>query len=119
MITYLAHPVGQDPEERKRNLENVQKWFLYLFEHCPDWALNVPWFIYVMNLDEKHRARAMRDDLRVLDTCKAIVLTGGKISGGMATELGLAQMKGLKVIDLTGFGYEPVDSEELRKALTQ
>ncbi len=108
MIVYLAHPVGFEPAERKKNLENVQKWFLWLI-HNTDWTISVPWFIYVSNLDETYRKRAMRDDLAILDTCDAICLTGGRISDGMATELGLAQAKHLKVYDLTKYGYEPSD----------
>ncbi len=108
MITYIAHPVGSDPVERKKNLENVQKWFLWLIHHT-DWTLNVPWFIYVSNLDETYRKRAMRDDLAILNTCNAIVLVGGRISEGMSEELGLAQAKGLRVFDLTKHGYSPDD----------
>lgn len=106
MLVYLAHPVGSDPEDRKKNLENTRKWFLFLIEHT-DWSLCVPWFIYVDNLDETHRARAMRDDLVNLERCDAICLTGGRISPGMNTELGLAQMAGQKIFDLTSVGYEP------------
>ncbi len=106
MLVYLAHPVGHDPEERKRNLENTNKWFLFLLEHT-DWSLCVPWFIYVSNLDESWRKRAMRDDLVNLERCDGIVLTGGRISEGMQMELGLAQMAGQRVYDLTSVGYEP------------
>ncbi len=110
MIVYLAHPVGHG-EDRTQNLENVQKWFLWLFHHT-DWTINVPWFIYVSNLDETHRKRALRDDLIVLNTCEGICLTGGKISGGMQTELGLAQVYGNQVFDLTSLGFAPPDSAE-------
>ena len=106
MITYLAHPVGQG-EDRAKNLINTQKWFLWLFKHKPEWSINVPWFIYVCNLDETHRVRAMRDDLRILGTCDAIVLTGGKISEGMCVELLQAQLNLQKVYDLTKCGVEP------------
>lgn len=106
MIVYLAHPVGQDPEQRALNLANVQEWFLWLIHNAPqEWTINVPWFIYVSNLNESYRERALRDDLRVLNTCDAIVLTGGRMSGGMQTELGLAIAKGLKVYDLTSLGF--------------
>lgn len=115
MLVYLAHPVGSDPEERKRNIENVSKWFRFLIEHT-DWSLCVPWYIYVTNLDESHRRRAMRDDLVNLERCDAIALTGGKLTPGMQTELGLAQMAGHRVIDLLSVGYEP--SEEALKILT-
>jgi hypothetical protein len=105
VLVYLAHPVGQG-EERAKNLENVNKWFLFLIEHT-DWSLCVPWFIYVTNLDETYRSRAMRDDLVNLERCDAIVLTGGKLTGGMKAELGLAEFGGKKIFDLISAGYEP------------
>lgn len=108
MIVYLAHPVGAGAD-RDQNLVNTQKWFLWLF-HNTDWTIQVPWFIYVSNLTEEHRARAMRDDLRVLSTCDAICLTGGRVSEGMATERVTAKLKGLLEIDLTSVGYEPNDA---------
>ena len=111
MIVYLAHPVGFDPEERAKNLENTQKWFLFLIKHT-DWTICVPWFIYVSNLDESYRKRAMRDDLAILERCDAIALTGGRISEGMQAELGLAFLGGLKVFDLTSAGYEPTPEAE-------
>lgn len=117
MIVYLAHPVGHG-EDRAKNLINTQKWFLWLF-HNTDWTINVPWFIYVSNLDESHRVRAMRDDLRVLDTCDAIVLTGGRISPGMQTEFFWAQVNGHRVYDLTALGYEAPEpgTQEHERAL--
>lgn len=118
MIVYLAHPVGTDPVQRKENLANVQEWFLWLFKHT-DWTINVPWFIYVSNLDETHRERCLRDDLTILDTCHAIALTGGKITGGMQTELGLLQMKRGQVFDFIKLGFKPPQpgSKEEQEAL--
>jgi hypothetical protein len=109
-VAYLAHPVGHD-EDRVRNLENVNKWFLWLLRNT-DFALNVPWKIYVDNLteDPENRARGVRDDLTILGRCDLIILTGGKISPGMKTELHTAHMRGMAVIDLTSVGYEPSDS---------
>lgn len=117
-IAYLAHPVGNGPE-RAKNLENVNGWFLALFHACKSIAINVPWKIYVDNLTEEHRDRAMRDDLMILGTCKVIILTGGRISPGMELELRTARLQGLKVIDLTDLGYNPprIDDERAMKAL--
>lgn len=113
MLVYLAHPVGQDGAERIKNIANVQKWFLFLLKNT-DWALSVPWLIYVQNLTEspENHKRGLHDDLENLSKCDAIVLTGGKISAGMATELGLALMSGMKVIDLTSCGYSPEEWPE-------
>lgn len=106
VISYLAHPVGHGAE-RAKNLENVNGWFLALFHACERIAINVPWKIYVQNLDESHLSRAMRDDLAVLSTCKVIILTGGRISPGMRLELATARTLGMRVIDLTDLGYNP------------
>src|SRR5260221_12415997 len=112
MLVYLAHPVGHDPEVRKLNLENTCKWFKFFMEHT-DWSLCVPWYIYVTNLDETWRIRAMRDDLVNLERCDAIVLTGGRISEGMMKELGLAEICRQKVFDLISVGYSPEDNLDL------
>lgn len=112
MLVYLAHPVGQDHEVRKLNLENTQKWVKFLLDNT-DWALCVPWFVYVSTVDESYRTRAIRDDLINLERCDAIALTGGKLTGGMKTELGLAEINGHKVFDLLSVGYSPDDNLEL------
>lgn len=112
MLVYLAHPVGFDSEERKKNLKNACLWFKF-FMNNTDWAFCVPWYIYVTNLDESWRTRAMRDDLINLERCDAIVLTGGRLSDGMKKELGLAEICGQKVFDLISVGYSPEDNLEL------
>jgi hypothetical protein len=119
MLVYLAHPVGHDEDQRKKNLANTCKWFLFLL-HNTDWSFSVPWYMYVCNLDESYRKRAMRDDLVNLERCDAIVLTGGRISEGMRGELGLAEMSGQKVFDLTSVGYSVDDNpEELKKMIAE
>lgn len=106
MLIYLAHPVGHDPAERASNLENTKLWLSFLVANT-DWAICCPWFVYVSTFDESFRKRAMRDDLMNLSKCDGIVLTGGRISPGMKTELGLAQMGMMQVFDLTPAGYSP------------
>jgi hypothetical protein len=119
-IAYLAHPVGTGPD-RAKNRENVNGWFLALFHASDRISINVPWKIYVDNLDESHLARAMRDDLAVLGTCSMIILTGGRISPGMKTELLTAKLEGLRVLDLTDLGYNPprIDDAQAIKALAE
>lgn len=118
LIAYLAHPVGDGPD-REQNLANIEKWFLAIFRACDKIAINVPWYIYVRNLTEADRERAMRDDLMILGTCGTIILIGGRISAGMGIERCTAIIKGLKVLDLTDLGYEPpkLDDVEAMKAL--
>lgn len=104
-LAYLAHPVGNGPN-RVVNLLNTNKWFLWLYTNT-DFALVVPWKIYVDNLSEDHLTRAMRDDLAVLGRCDVLILTGGRISPGMQTELSTARLQGLRIVDLTSCGYDP------------
>lgn len=120
IVSYLAHPVGVGPE-RPKNLENVNGWFLALFHACDRIAINVPWKIYVDNLDESYKNRALRDDLAVLSTCKVIILVGGRISPGMLLEATTARTLGIRVIDLTDMGYNPprIDDENAIKALAE
>lgn len=118
MLVYLAHPVGQDPVERKLNLENTQKWVKFLLDNT-DWSLCVPWFVYVSTVDESYRERALRDDLINLERCDAIALTGGRLTGGMTKELGMAEICGQKVFDLTSVGYSPEDNLDLALKLIQ
>jgi hypothetical protein len=108
LISYIAHPVG-DGDDRSKNLDNVSKWFLAIFHAADYLALNVPWKIYVDNLSEVHRERAMRDDLAILCTCRILILVGGKISHGMGLERLTAVSHGLRVLDLTDLGYEAPD----------
>jgi hypothetical protein len=117
-IAYLAHPVGHGPD-RAKNLQNTDGWFLALFHACDRIAISVPWNIYVANLTEEHRARAMRDDLLILGTCDLIFLCGGRISPGMMVELQSARVMGIRELDLTDLGYNPprIDDPQAMKAL--
>lgn len=119
-IAYLAHPVGNG-SERATNLQNVNGWFLAIFHACDRIAINVPWKIYVDNLSEEHRKRAMRDDLAILGTCNLIILCGGRISQGMDLELKTARLQGLRVLDLTDLGYNPprIDDPVAMNALAE
>lgn len=64
--------------------------------------------IYVEVLDESHRDRGMRDDLRVLAKCAThVALVGGTVSPGMALEREVGRAIGAEIIDHTELGAEP------------
>lgn len=109
MIAYLAHPVGpQFPAaDRAVNLAGARAWFRFLVDATP-WAISVPWLAYVENLAEAtHRDRGIADDLETLSRCDLVVLTGGRVSPGMATERERAYELGIPIVDLTSCGSMP------------
>ena len=109
MIAYLAHPVGpQFPAaDRAVNLAGARAWFRFLVDATP-WAISVPWLAYVENLAEStHRERGISDDLETLSRCDLVVLTGGRVSPGMAAEREHAYRLGIPVVDLTHCGSMP------------
>lgn len=116
IVAYLAHPVGPDrtPAEvaaRRDNIANTLAWMRWLVENTR-WAILVPWLPYVQILDETtHRDRGIADDLAFLERCDVIVLTGGRISPGMAAELAHAHAHGIPVVDLTSWGFRPLEGD--------
>ncbi len=109
IVSYVAHPVGYDPETRAKNLERLVRWVDYLLETYEDRAFVVPWYLYVVLLEEteENRARGIRDDLAVLERCDEIVLCGGVLSAGMSGELDVARCHGLAELNLLSLGPEP------------
>jgi hypothetical protein len=112
IVAYLAHPVGPgstlaELEARRENIANALAWMHYLVDVTP-WAISVPWLPYVQVLDEgTYRERGIADDLAGLERCDVCVLTGGRISEGMAKERDAAILAGLPVINLISFGFRP------------
>ena len=121
IVAYLAHPVGPgstiaELEARRNNIANALAWMHYLVDTTP-WAISVPWLPYVQVLDEgTYRDRGIADDLAGLERCDLCVLTGGRISAGMAAERDAAAAAGLVIIDLTSLGYRPPARDDLQSA---
>lgn len=108
IVAYLAHPVSAPTREGiEANLANCRAWLRWLVEHT-EWAVSCPWMPYVETLDEAtHRDRGIADDLAMLERHDLIVLTGGRVSSGMATEWDHAIERGLAVVDLAT-GSQPL-----------
>lgn len=107
-VVYLAHPVSGDVAA---NIARAMRWLRWLMDNEPDVAFCCPWLPYLDVLNEdnaEHRARGLRDDVEIAKRCDGIVLCGGRLSGGMALERDAVIAAGGFVIDLTGFGDEPV-----------
>lgn len=112
IVAYLAHPVGPghtlaELEARRENIANALAWLQYLVDATP-WAISVPWLPYVQRLDEStYRERGIADDLAGLERCDLVILTGGRISQGMAAEANHARELEIPILDLTGLGFAP------------
>lgn len=113
MIGYLSHALGGDgdPVSRQDNIANAIDWIRFLVDHTA-WAIQVPWLAFVIALRELHRPRAFADQLRIMTTCDAIILVGGRISPHMKHEARVALRAGIAVIDLTDLGWHaPTDMD--------
>lgn len=109
-IYYLAHPVSGDVPG---NVARALRWLRWLVGQHPDWAISAPWIPYVLGLDEStDRARGLRDDVAMVRRCDGIILAGGRLSQGMAVELGAARAGGLHVLDLLHLGAEPPAADQ-------
>lgn len=113
-VGYMAHPVGRGMEVGD-NLARARRWFRWAWYRYPGLALHVPWLAPCEIFDpedEGARRRGIQDDLAILVRCDVVILVGGVLSPGMATELALAQRIGLSVIDHLALGAEPPGGEE-------
>lgn len=111
------------------NLARARRWLRWLVEHT-DWSINATWIAGVQAAMEAgvseadERPRGLADMLVQVERCDAIVLVGGRVSGGMAMERDHAVKHGLTVIDLTKFGEEPgalkeADAGQIEAALRE
>jgi hypothetical protein len=110
---YMLHPVSAPTREGvQANLERAERWARWLMDSLPDHEIIAPWMLYVKVLDDhnkEHRARGMRDGLRLLrrGIAHSIIIAGGTVSSGMADEIEVSRSAGVKVIDLVELGPEP------------
>jgi hypothetical protein len=106
-LAYVAHPIGKDVSN---NLARARRWFVWLWHRHPELSLCMPWLAPCEVLDDQDpetRRRGLEDDLIVLGRCDLIILVGGELSPGMATELATARRLGLAQIDYLYLGAEP------------
>jgi hypothetical protein len=122
ILAYLAHPVGpgstlEELEARRENIANTLAWLQWLVD-ATKWAICVPWLPYVQRLDEStYRERGIEDDLACLERCDLVILTGGRISHGMAAEVRHARQFEIPVVDLTSFGFHAPDAAHTLDAI--
>jgi hypothetical protein len=104
----MAHPLGPDDEERKKNQANALAWFAWLHDAFPSLAFSANWVLLSMGWSEEpaHRARMLQIDMVHVDACDFIFFVGGSISPGMIEEKNRAAARGLHQVDLTFLGYE-------------
>jgi hypothetical protein len=104
-VYYMAHPVSGDVPG---NVARALRWLRYLVDQHPYWAISAPWIPYVLGLtEETDRARGLRDDVEMVKRCDGIILVGGRLSQGMALELGFARARRLHELNLLHLGAEP------------
>jgi hypothetical protein len=115
-IAYIAAPVGSGAD-RAENIARLRRWWPWLVNEYPGYALLCPWLPYVETLDEaEHRERGIGDDLRILvKAATRIVLIGGRVSPGMQLELHVAKANDCVVEDLTHLGAEPPWPQEVAR----
>lgn len=89
------------------NLARAKRWLTWLRRTFPAITFIAPWITAIESdaddSDEAQRSAGLRDDCRVVNRCDGIVLCGGRVSSGMATESARARV----VFDLTHLGAEP------------
>ncbi len=92
LVVYLAHPVignivNPTPEQVAANLDSAMDWLQWLVDHT-QWAIQAPWYPYVMRLSRQgqygyYRERGLEDDCAAVERCDAIFCAGGHITNGL------------------------------------
>lgn len=107
-LYYVAHPLSGDVQG---NLARALRWLAWLAKRDADRAYIAPWIAFVMagasDNDPVARARGLADDVAVVTRCDGIVLCGGRVSRGMATERDAMVAICGEILDLTHLGEEP------------
>lgn len=116
-VIYVAHPVGDGPEQTA-NLLGALCWLHALVRACPDHVLIMPWLAHCMAFDGEgeNRVRGMRDNLEVVIRCDEVWCVGAGVSPGMREEADMAELLGKPVRDLC-LGQQPPDIDQLAAAV--
>jgi hypothetical protein len=102
-IIYVAHPVSGDV---KANCDKVLRWLRWLTAVDPGRIYIAPWVGEVLaHLDmdpipADFYDRVLSDDEEVVRRLDGVLLTGGRISTGMAREADAARKAGKPVYDM-------------------
>lgn len=104
-VLYLCHPVGGDVDG---NVERALLWLAWLRRHVPRSVTVVaPWIAGILcgedDADPEQRERGLVDCEATVARLDGAILTGGRVSSGMARESAAARA----VYDLTDLGALP------------
>jgi hypothetical protein len=104
-LVYVAHPLNAPtPEAMAANRLNGARWCGWLARHCGV-APQAPWIVLSsVWTEEEGRELGLEIDKATIAVCRALILTGGRISSGMQVEIQFARSVGVRVCDLTGHG---------------
>lgn len=101
MIWFMAHPIA--PDERfmlQQNLDHVVHMMRLCFEE--GFGVIAPYHTHCLALDEtnlEHRNIGLNLNRRILSRCNGLILTGHKVSQGMADEVQTAKRVQIPIID--------------------
>jgi hypothetical protein len=114
-VIYLAAPLTAPTREGiEQNRKNAARWAAWLVVQF-DVAVECTWIVLTGELEETpdNRKRGLECDLELVERCDELWMVGGRVSSGMKLESDHAAAKGLRVIDLTGFGQVPPTGPEV------
>lgn len=106
-LAYMAHPLGPEGEQRKKNLDNAAKWFSWLHHAFPHIVFSANWIVLASQWDEATvRSRGLEIDKVHVSRADFFFMVGGKVSEGMMVEQSKAAACGVHIVDLTCLGWE-------------
>ncbi len=105
-LAYMAHPLGPEGEQRKKNIDNAAKWFSWLHHQLPKLVFSANWIILASQWDEATgRSRGLDIDEVHVARSDCMFMVGGKVSEGMMREQSKAASLGIPIVDLTFMGW--------------
>lgn len=109
---YFAHRVGSaEPGGQDQNVRDTKAFCRAILDEDPPWTLCVPWLLRAELTADDHpssRARALDEALSALVTCDGLLLAGPVLSPGMRTELRMAVLSGIPIVNMVGLSVEQV-----------
>lgn len=107
-IFWMCHPLSGGIAE---NLKNARAWMHFLLRAIPAIDIAADWILWCEILDDEDpadRVRGIEFDANMIRRLSGVVLVGGRISTGMASErdAALAAFGPGSVVDLTFLGRD-------------